>query len=102
MQDYAEKYATETNFKTIMNSGEETHIPRVHSLIEKRGTRSKPKAMLSQFDLMIDGMSQKKDYDTGDTPSCIDMNTVEECSMFITSTTKFVDLNEVYKNRGKR
>jgi len=30
-----------------MNSGEETHIPRVHSLIEKRGTRSKPKAMLS-------------------------------------------------------
>jgi hypothetical protein len=40
MQDYAEKYATETNFKTIQNTAPHvelyrtTSVPKIHTLIE--------------------------------------------------------------------
>ena len=62
-------------------------------------TRTKPKAMLSNFDMMIRGgpPSNNRDEANRDTPSCIDMITLEECSMFVNSMTKIDNIHEESK-----
>ena len=100
MQDYAEKYATETNFKTMNTNHFDlfrtTSVPKIKTMIESTKTRNKPKGMLFNFDMMIKGAPQsiKRECIMGDTPSCIDMNTLEECSMFVNSMTKIENINE--------
>ena len=50
-------------------------------------TRRKPRAHLSNFDLMIQGsgINNNKDSVFGDTPSRIDLNTLDDCSVFVNS-----------------
>jgi hypothetical protein len=104
MNQYTEKYATTTNFKALQNPtllGEmyrTTSVPQIEGLDEERPgkSRTKPRAMLSNFDLMMQhGVISNNGV--GDTPSCIEMITLDECSMFVNSVGKLENFIEEEK-----
>ena len=77
------------------------------TLVDKLSqTRRKPRAQLSHFNLMIQGsgISKNRESILGDnTPSAIDLNTLEEGSMFVNSMGRIDNpMQEEIKQQGLR